>query len=73
LRRIPASLGTTLCSFRAAFGADPSGGGSAQEVVAKTVAALALELCVDLRPKGFVRTVGVIGCEPVVDGNVVPN
>ena len=73
LRRIPASLGTTLSSLRAAFGADPSRGGSAQEVVAEAVAALALELRIDLRPKGLVRTIGVIGCESVVDGNVMPN
>jgi hypothetical protein len=73
LRRIPAALGATLRSLLAAFGADPSRCGAAQEVVAEAIPTLTLELCVDLRPKGFVRAVGMIGFESVIDGNVVPN
>ena len=54
LRRIPTALGTTLRSLLAAIGADPSGGGTAKEVEAKAIAALTLELRVNLRPKGFI-------------------
>jgi hypothetical protein len=54
LRRIPTALGTTLRSLLAAISADPSRGGTAKEVEAKAIAALALELRVNLRPEGFV-------------------
>ena len=73
LRRIPTALGTTLRSLLAAISADPSRGGTAKDAEAKAIAALTFALRVNLRPKGFIRAIGVIRFESVIDGNVMPN
>ena len=59
LRRIPTALRTALRSLLPTVGTGPSGGRATEEVEAKAIAALTLELRVDLRAEGLVRAVGM--------------
>ena len=59
LRRIPTALRTALRSLLPTVGTDPSRGRATEEVEAKAIAALTLELRVDLRAERLVRAVGM--------------
>jgi hypothetical protein len=73
LRRIPTALRTALRSLLSTVSTNPSRGRAAEEVEAKAIPALTLELRVDFRAEGLVRTVGMPRVKPVVNGNVMPN
>ena len=73
LRRIPTALRSALRSLLPAVGTDPSRGRATEEVEAKAIPALTLELRVDFRAEGLVRAVGMPRFKPVVNGDIMPD